>query len=127
MVMRSPVLAIAWEIWRKNRIVNWCILALLPVSVVLFEGLAAWSPDVRTLENGASPAWPLFLFPMLASLVWVLHAFTHTEGDPKRGFSGMPPRLFTLPVGTGFLVTCLAVLGVLFVVLTYLVWVGVIQ
>jgi hypothetical protein len=125
--MRSPVLAIAWEIWRKNRIVNWCILALLPVSVALFEGLAAWSPDVRTWQNGASPAWPLFLFPMLASLVWVLQAFTHTESDPKRGFSGMPARLFTLPVRTSFLVACLATLGILFVVLTYLVWAGVIQ
>ena len=125
--MHSPALALAWEIWRKNRIANVFILALLPLSVVLFKGFAVWIPDMRSFQLSPSPAWPLFLFPMLASLVWVFHAFAHTEGDAKRGFSGMPTRLFTLPVRTSFLVGCLASLGVFFVVVTYLVWAGVIQ
>lgn len=122
--MKSPAHAIAWEIWRKHRIANGCILALLPISVVLFEGLKIWIPDVRAFRGSPSEAWPLFLFPMLASLMWVMHSFTNSESDPKRGFSGMPARLFALPVRTSFLVAYLALLGVVCIVLTYCAWAG---
>lgn len=120
--MHSPAIALAWEIWRKNRTGHLMVLALIPVSVLIFKGLAVWIPETRALPDSPSPAWALLLFPMLTSLVWVLNAFTHTEGDSKRGFSGIPTRMFTLPVRTGFLVGCLAIYGIAAVLVTYFAW-----
>lgn len=125
--MRTPALALAWEIWRKHRAANLCVVALLPLSALLFATLALWIPDLRAFPGRPAPAWPLLIFPMLGSLVWVLNVFTNTEGDAKRGFTGMPPRLFALPLRTEYLVGCLAGLGVCFLVLTYLAWAGAIQ
>lgn len=68
--MHSPVLAIAWEIWRKNRIANWCVLALLPVSVVLFEG---WLATAVLLGAFAAVLWMNGILPkplILLALVW---------------------------------------------------------
>jgi hypothetical protein len=95
---------------------------LIPASVVIFTGLALWIPETRGLPGRPSPAWALLLFPMLASLLWVLNAFTHSEGDSRRGFSGIPTRMFTLPVRTGFVVGCLALYGIAAVLATYFAW-----
>jgi hypothetical protein len=120
--MHSPAIALAWEIWRKNRTGHLLVLALIPASVVIFTGLALWIPETRGLPGRPSPAWALLLFPMLASLLWVLNAFTHSEGDSRRGFSGIPTRMFTLPVRTGFVVGCLALYGIAAVLATYFAW-----
>ncbi len=125
--MHSPAFALAWEVWRKNRLGHLLVLALIPLSVLFFEGLAWWLPETRARPGSPSPAWGLLLFPMLASLVWVLNAFTHTEGDLKRGFSGIPTRMFTLPVRTGFIVACLAVYGIAAVLVTFLAWAMIIR
>jgi hypothetical protein len=125
--MISPALAIAWEVWRKNRTGHLVALALIPASVILFETLTSVFPAARALPNSPSPAWSWLLLPMIGTLVWGFNVFAHTEGDAHRGFSGVPYRMFTLPVGTGFLVGCLSITGVLVISVTYLVWALVIR
>lgn len=125
--MHSPALALAWEIWRKNRTGHLVVMALIPASVAIFKGLSLWFPEVRALPGSPSPAWGLLLFPMLGSLVWMFNVFTHAEGDLKRGFSGIPVRMFTLPVRTGFIVGCLAIYGTAAILATYFVWMIVIK
>jgi hypothetical protein len=56
------------------------------------------------------------------SLLVSLAAFAFTESTPLRGFSGVPSRLFTLPVRTGQLIAVPMALGTGFVALLYFTW-----
>src|SRR5262249_15383504 len=55
-------------------------------------------------------------------LLWTFSVFGFTESDPRRGFSGIPIRVWTLPVRTRFVVTCLTFWGALTVAALYVAW-----
>lgn len=121
--MSSPACAIAWEIWRKNRVGNLICLACIAVFVIQAMAWAFWRPPTRTAPALNGDAMVLVIFPMLATFVWVFNIFAHTERDARKGFSGVPMRMFTLPVQTAFLVGCLMIYGVVAISGVYLAWV----
>jgi hypothetical protein len=114
--MRSPVWAIAWEIWGGNRRLWWMMLGAVPVCALLFR----LSSRVLQESDGLRS---LSFFPLLLSVLFVMSIFNFTERDRRKAFAGFPERLFTLPVRTSLLVTCPMLCGVLSVVGLYLVWV----
>ena len=126
MRLTAPAVALAWEIWRKNRAGNFALLAGIPACLLLALPFALWMPSWRDDMGYDEGLWTALLFPLVASLIWVFGIFAHTEGDAKRGFSGIPARLFSLPVRTSFLVGCLMLYGVACVIAVYLAWVGVV-
>ncbi len=44
--MKTPSLAIAWEIWRKNRWALVVVLAAIPASFLLWMLLGPWIPEM---------------------------------------------------------------------------------
>jgi hypothetical protein len=114
--MRSPVWAIAWEIWGRNRRAWWMILGAAPVCALFFR-LSA-----RVLQESDGLRL-LSFFPMLLSGMFIMSIFNFTERDRRKSFAGFPERLFALPVRTSLLVTCPMLCGVLSVVGLYVVWV----
>src|SRR5204863_8577571 len=115
--MRAPAVALLWELWRKNRWGNIAVLAVIPICAALY-GLEAH------LRGGAvrMEFIPPGLIPMLASLVWVFGVFGFTESDSRHGFTGIPTRIFALPVRTVTIVTWLTVAAVCAVCGLYLIW-----
>lgn len=115
--MRSPALAIAWEIWGASRRGFLLIAAAIPAFAVLYQVPAKALREFELLRG-------LSLLPMIFSLVLVFEFFHFTELDPKGVFSGgFPPRLFRLPVRTRLLVSCPMLYGVLTVATIYAGWV----
>ena len=115
--MRTPALALAWELWRRHRWGNLATLAAIPLCSLLYT--------VATKLSGR-PLYPpvllaLALLPLIVSLVWTFSVFGFTTGT-QRGFTGIPARLWTLPIRTGYLVTCLTLFGALTVSALYLAW-----
>src|SRR5262249_41343906 len=113
--MRSPFLAIAWEIVRKSRWTFRLVGAALPACGLLYW-LRADVLRASELFQGLS------LLPMILSLLGVFIGFNCTESNPRSGLAGFPARLFTLPVRTRLLVTCPILCGVIAVTLLYLAW-----
>ena len=140
--MKTSVAALAWEIWRKNRYGLLLLLLFLVVCVGLSrtathlaaEASRLWPTAVTTAEAGevieanaratewrnVAAGWSGVLFGL--SLLVTLAVFAFAESSPMRGFSGIPSRLFTLPVRTGQLVLVPLVSGVCFVALLCLAW-----
>jgi hypothetical protein len=106
--MRSPVVALTWEIWGRNR--GW-ILAILAITAF------SW-----TLGSG-DHSEPLMEFLGMTSFLLLFAVFDYTEfsWDNARSF---PSRLFTLPVSSFRLVAVPVLLGVVSVELLYLYWMG---
>src|SRR5690242_1024225 len=138
--MNSPAAAIAWEIWRKNR----HGFLLLFVFLLFCAGLgrlaahfaaqaaqlaATASPDATELLEANTRASDLREFAigwsgvlLGLSLLITLVVFALAESTALRGFSGVPSRLFTLPVQTGQLIAVPMALGAGFVALLYFTW-----
>jgi len=110
--MNTPAAAIAWEIWRKNRLVLALVTALLPISFLLRAIL--WPEAVQLFEAFAVVATAVILF-------WV---FSFTEIDERGRHSGFPARMFVLPVRTVKLVSYPVLYGTLSILLFYFAWVG---
>jgi hypothetical protein len=117
--MRHPTLALAWELWHKNRRGNLAVLAAIPVCSVLYA-VAARANGGKLPED----LIPAFLLPFIASMIWVIAVCSFTESDARRGFTGIPNRIFALPVRSSVVVTCLTCLGALVVAGLYLAWAG---
>jgi pimeloyl-ACP methyl ester carboxylesterase len=113
--MRSPALAIVWEIGRKNSWTFRLVFAAVPACALLYRLLAG---PLRSSELLLG----LSLLPLVLSLLGVFSAFNYTETSSRSGLAGYPARLFTLPVGTRLLVTCPILCGTVTVVALYLVW-----
>jgi hypothetical protein len=113
--MRSPALAIAWEIWAARRAGFLAVFLALSCCALLFH---VFADALRRSEvlRGAS------LLPMAASLFLLFFLFNYTENDARGKRFGFPARLFTLPARTVFLVSCPLFYAVGSVVVVYVVW-----
>jgi len=113
--MRSPALAIGWEIWQSHRRGFLAVLAAVPLGAILGR-VYAESLRPGTLFHALS------FLPLAASLFATFVFFNYTEADRRGRFVGFPSRLFTLPASTWLLVTCPVAFGVAAIVLLYAVW-----
>ena len=118
--MRSPVTALSWEIWQRNRKAVWLIIGILLFgwlfNLVLPESFRATAAGRERLlvVNGLLTG---------GSLLLVFGVFNYTEFNPQKEWTGFPYRLFALPVATWLLVALPVSLGVAAVELAYLAWV----
>jgi hypothetical protein len=110
MNIRSPVLAIAWEIWRKNR---W---GFLVVYGSLLCGLAA------RLLGPSEDEVPRFIAgaAMVISFLVTFTIFSYADSGAQIAF---PARTFTLPVRTGMLINCPILFGALGITVLHFAWV----
>ncbi|HEY2380421.1 MAG TPA: hypothetical protein VGK48_04495 [Terriglobia bacterium] len=109
--MRSPLTALAWEIWRKNRGWAWLIIGM-----ILFGRIwMAVVPNVYV--NGGVPT---LLF--LISHLFVFGLLNYTETNPQRQAAGFPERLYTLPVSSAVLVAVPTVFAVVSILLVRFAW-----
>lgn len=119
--MRSLALTLASMMWRQHRtphVIMLVVLAVCAVAYPLFDSLR----PAQSRSHSFIHELPLTVIPMGIALLWALVVATFSEADPRRGFSGLPSWMFTLPVRTGFLVGWAMALGVALVTLTYLLW-----
>ena len=108
--------SLAWEILARSRTTLACICVALAVACVI----ATWrTPPVPGAVDGIAD---LFVFVMVASMMFVFGAFNHTHFDRRTGQTGFPNRSFTYPVRTRVLVGVPMGLGVAFTVVLYLAW-----
>jgi hypothetical protein len=111
--MRSPTLALLWEIWRRNRIA---------VAVI-----AAATAAGRLLDYAEQPTddpSPVIALLSMVSFLFLFGIFSHTEPSGTRGIGSFPRRLFTLPVSSLRLAALPVITGIASVVLLYLLWLG---
>ena len=94
--MRSPALALAWQLYRPNRWGFYAIAAGLTVLAVLSRTLATHAA-VQTL-GGVS----LILFVL--TLLYVMSMFAYSELGSRGKHAGLPRRMLTLPMHTAALV-----------------------
>src|SRR4051812_38181134 len=102
----SPIAALTWEIWVKNRKRVWTVIGMI---------LSGWLVNI---------VWPghLAVAETLSFMSWifVFGIFHYTENDPQKLSIGFPSRLFTLPVSSLQLVAVPMVLGVASIEAVYL-------
>jgi ABC-2 type transport system ATP-binding protein len=122
-LMNSPAFAIAWEIWRKSRLGNLLCLGCIAVFAIQALAWAVWKPASRVEPALVGEAVLILFYPMLATFVWVLNTFAHTDWDQRKGFSGVPRRMFILPMQTRALVGWMMLDGVAAIVAWYVTWV----
>jgi len=117
--MRSPLEALAWEIWQRGR--RAACLAAGSVGLCALVNLAA-PESLRASETGQALLTPLYGLLMVVSLLLCFSIFNYTEFNSTREWNGFPYRLFALPLRTWQLVALPMFLGVLSVELLYLAW-----
>jgi hypothetical protein len=93
--MRSPALALAWELYRPNRWGLGAIALGLPACAVLCRSLPA--PAVQMVQ--AASGLLFFL-----ALLYLVSVFAYSGWDPRASRLGLPPHLLKLPLRTGALV-----------------------
>ena len=115
--MRSPTIALLWEIWDRHRL-----------TVAAIAGLTVLGRLVDFLEArdraGGADIDPSPLSTLLAMVAFLLlfGVFNYTESSGARGVGRFPRRLFTLPVTTLRLVTVPMLAGITSIELLYLLW-----
>src|ERR1043165_3337610 len=117
--MRSPITALTWQIWRRNRGSGWVV-----PGIILFAWLfdATLPASLRKTESGRDLIGAIHGLVMASSLVTVFSIFNFTESNRGKEWTGFPYRLFVLPVPTLLLVTLPLALGVVCVGLVYAAW-----
>ena len=106
--MRSPVWAIAWEIWRKNRWGFRLVLGLLS-SGLLVRLFGSHSDGMKTVAG----------LSMALSFLVTFAIFSYADLGSQISF---PARTFTLPVRTGLLVHGPILFGVLGITILHGAW-----
>ena len=107
--MRTPIAALTWEIWRRNRWTVWVVAAIV---------LSAWLFNLRFAEDfhaSVSQQHQLLTINCLltaASLLLVFAIFNYTEFNPQKEWTGFPYRLFALPVTAFTLIAVPMLLGI---------------
>lgn len=113
--MRSPALALAWQLWGRHRRGLAVVAAALLVCAALAHALPA---DTWDRTNAALPSMQ-FVF----ALLYVAAAFAFGfECQLEAKESGFPARMFTLPVRTGVLVGWPMLQGMAAVALLWAAW-----
>ena len=107
--MRSPTIALLWEIWQRRR---WTVAAIAGLTILgrLVHVLEAERPSALTTLLG------LLAFVLLFALV------NYTESARGRGIGQFPRRLFTLPVTSLRLAAVPVLAGIASIELLYLPW-----
>lgn len=110
--MNRPEIAIAWEIWSRNR------LRLTSMAVALIAaGAVNWG-----LARGTSwerPSITIGYLLLVGAMFITFGSFHFTEGQRKGGFGSFPMRMFTLPASTKWLVVWPMVYGAMMVIIVY--------
>lgn len=123
--MRSPAIALMWEIWSRNRGLVWWVLGITLATClfnsVLSESVQPASTPIREFSAQGALAM-LYMHLGAATLLFILAIFSFTEFNPQTGSSGFPYRLFALPVTSFQLVAVPIFLSVIAVELVYLAW-----
>ena len=118
--MRSPIVALTWEIWRRGHrsasLALGCVVACSLVNLATPERL-------RASETGQALFPPLFGLLMVISFLLLMGVFNYTEYSSSKEWNGFPYRLFVLPLRTWQLVTLPMLLGVVSVELVYVAWI----
>ncbi|HVS35565.1 MAG TPA: hypothetical protein VMS17_08285 [Gemmataceae bacterium] len=125
--MRSPVLALAWQVWRPYRrglavcAAVWLVLAALG----LFMPRGAWAPAAPE-GNLIIPAAIVVSALFAAAFILMLFAFSAVPIDAQldAGDTGFPTRMFTLPVSTAVLTAVPMVQGAAVAALGWVAWAG---
>jgi hypothetical protein len=106
--MRSPTVALTWEIWRHNRFwatLTAALLAIGSIGVLALstEGDTAYRDDAISFLNSTLGA---------LAMLFVFGMFHYTELDPQTGAMGFPRRVYVLPVSSLHLVAVPLLMGV---------------
>ncbi|WP_150107695.1 hypothetical protein [Pedosphaera parvula] len=117
--MRSPVMALGWQVWRQNHRSIWLI-----VGIISFCSLANQIvPErMRLVESYRELLNTVNGMLMALSLLFIFGIFNYTETRPGKEWTGFPYRLFVLPVSTLLLVALPICLGVTSIVVAYWLW-----
>jgi hypothetical protein len=116
--MKSPITALAWEIWQRGRRSAWLVLGCVSLCALINLGL------VDRLSNEAAAKFsPFFGLLMILSCLLMMGIFNYTEFNSTKEWHGFPYRLFVLPVRTWQLVALPMLLGVVSVELVYFAWI----
>jgi hypothetical protein len=122
--MKSPLVALAWEIWQRGRRSAWIVLGCLGACALvnlLFLSGADIAKETRAHYE------PFFGLLMVVSFLFLIGIFNYTEFNSAKDWHGFPYRLFVLPVPTWQLVALpmalvAAAVGLLFTAWIKLVW-----
>lgn len=112
--MRSPTIALTWEIWRRG----WRAAAVV-VACIAFCTII----NLIVHNTNREPFSSIFGFLMVVSFAFLLAVFNCTEFSSTREWSGFPYRLFVLPVPTWKLVGLPMLLGLIVVECLYVGWI----
>lgn len=112
--MRSPIVALSWEIWRRGRRSAIVVLACIMFCTIINR--------IFTDTNHAPPS-TVFGILMVLSFAFLLGLFNCTEFNSTREWNGFPYRLFVLPVPTWQLVAAPMVLGLTTIEVLYFAWI----
>ena len=113
--MRSAVSSLAWEFWTANRRGWILVVSAIPLCAVLYRLLPQ--------PINQSDAVEFFIFlPFVASMIMATAFCNFTDSAGKTHVAGFPRHLFTRPLSTMMLVTCVMAFAVLSVVGVYVAW-----
>jgi hypothetical protein len=126
-MMHAPALAMAWELWGRNRagmrVLIGGVIALALLGFVLPRG---FDPASGRLRNEPLFIWSVILFAV--AYLYVISIALYSDVRAGQLFSGLPARMFTLPVRTSMLVAWPMLYGIgllvaLWLAMTVLIWV----
>jgi hypothetical protein len=113
--MRSPALALGWELWAKHRW-GWSVIA---------AGALAAAVLVRILsDDTAQIIGVVAMVAMIGVYLYVMSIFVYAETSLSSKAAGFPARLFTLPMRTGWLVAWPMIFGMVSVILLWIWLIG---
>lgn len=112
--MRSPTIALTWEIWRRGRRAATAVIACIAFCAIV---------NLIVHDTNREPFSSIFGFLMVVSFAFLLAVFNCTEFSSTREWSGFPYRLFVLPVPTWKLVGIPMLLGLIVVECLYVGWI----
>jgi hypothetical protein len=117
--MRSPVIALAWEIWRQNRRSVWLVVGIIVVCCLVNHIVPDQIRAVKAYEELLGVVNGLM---MASSFLFLFGVFNYTESTSRKDWTGFPYRLFVLPVPTLLLVAFPMASGIISTGLVYWVW-----
>src|SRR5690348_13529810 len=106
--MRSPITALAWEIWQRGHRSAWLVLGCILLCALVNLGIV----DRLSTEAGQAHFYPLFGSLMVVSFLLLMGIVNYTEYNSTKEWNGFPFRLFVLPLRMWQLVAMPMVLGV---------------